>query len=87
MADDQEQEAVGVPVELVLRQLPLHRVHALAGQVAVDLNLEPWQLLRYYTMTLLKVSTKFRDTFHIIRYTYTCLTDCFKYLGRRAIAG
>ena len=43
MADDQEEEAVGVAVELVLRQLPLHRVHALAGQVAVDLNLETWQ--------------------------------------------
>ena len=85
MADDQEQEAVGVAVELVLSQLPLHRVHALAGQVAVDLNLEPWQLLRYVTMSLLKVSTKFRGTFHIIQYT--CLTDCFKYLGRRAISG
>ena len=85
MADDQEQEAVGVAVELVLRQLPLHRVHALAGQVAVDLNLEPWQLLRYVTKVVLRVSTKFRDTFHII--WYTCLTDCFKYLGCRAIAG
>ena len=84
MADDQEQEAVGVAVELVLRQLPLHRVHALAGQVAVDLNLEPWQL-RYCTMSLLKVSTKFRCTFYIIRYT--CLTDCFKYPSRRAVAG
>ena len=40
MADDQEEEAVGVSVELVLSQLPLDRVHTLAGQVPVDLHLE-----------------------------------------------
>ena len=40
MADDQEEEAVGVSVELVLGQLPLDRVHPLAGQVPVDLHLK-----------------------------------------------
>ena len=72
MADDQEQKAVGVAVELVLGQLPLHRVHALAGQVAVDLNLETWQLLCYVTIFPLKVSTKIRGYFHIIFGTRVC---------------
>ena len=40
MADDQEEEAVGVSVELVLGQLPLDRVHPLAGQVSVNLHLK-----------------------------------------------
>ena len=42
MADDQEEEAVGVSVELVLGQLPLDGVHPLAGQVPVNLHLESW---------------------------------------------
>ena len=42
MADDQEEEAVGVPVKFVLGQLPLDRVHPLAGQVPVDLHLKSW---------------------------------------------
>ena len=40
MADDEEEEAVGVSVQLVLRQLPLHTVHSLAREVPINLDLK-----------------------------------------------
>ena len=45
MADDEEEEAVGVSVQLVLRQLPLHTVHSLAREVPINLDLESYENL------------------------------------------
>ena len=44
MTDDQHQEAVGVLVQLFLRQVPLDRVHALASQVTMDLNIKTYKM-------------------------------------------